>query len=407
MDDLRRRNAARASSIIVVAAALMAIGVVMIASATARLDRSIFAGAIWDGVFARQVVFVFIGLAIIVLARYAGAYVLARPALRDRAARLFYVLVLIGLVAALAPSIGSPHRGSYRWLRLTPLGHGIGFQPSEFAKLAVVGLLAALLADRNVDPRRWRRGFLRAACVVGLCCALVGKEDFGTAVLLALVGTLCLFVGGARLRHLLAFTTLGLCLFAALLVAAPYRLGRLTAYRDIWSDPQGAGYQPIQSLTAIAEGGWSGVGLGGGVQKYGYLPDSHSDFIFSIICEETGFLGGALVIGLYVTIVWLGLCTMWAARNSFERILAFGITATLSIQAALNVAVATVAAPTTGISLPLISAGGSGVVSFCLSLGILASVADRGRCAPLAAAPSRNRPHSTARRSTQRGALSW
>jgi cell division protein FtsW len=186
-----------------------------------------------------------------------------------------------------------------------------------------------------------------------------------------------LFVAGCRILHLLLMASVGACGFAALLFVAPYRLARITAYRDIWADPQGAGYQPLQSLTAIAQGGWLGSGLGGGVQKYGYLPESHSDFIFSIICEETGVLGAVIVIGLYLAFTWLGLRTMWIARSPFERLLALGITATVSLQAAMNIAVATVMTPTTGISLPLISAGGSGVVTFCLSIGVLAAIAAR------------------------------
>ncbi|MHC4695243.1 MAG: FtsW/RodA/SpoVE family cell cycle protein [Planctomycetota bacterium] len=377
MDDLKRKHTIQPGSIIVVAAALMAIGIVMIASATAPLDRSILAVPLWHSVFGRQVVFVIVGLTAAVIARYVVPPVLARPALRYRICQVFFVLVLVGLMAALAPSLGSPQRGSHRWLQFASLSTEIGFQPSEFGKLAMVGLLAAFLTDRGADLGSFRRGFLPVAGAVGLCCLLVGKEDFGTAVLLAIVGSLTLFVAGCRLRHLLLMASVGIGAFAVLLVAAPYRLARIAAYKDIWADPQGAGYQPLQSLTAIAEGGWLGTGLGAGVQKYGYLPESHSDFIFSVICEETGFLGAVLVIGLYLIFTWLGLRTMLAARTPFERILAFGITATVSLQAAMNIAVATVVTPTTGISLPLISAGGSGVLTFSLAVGVLAAIAAR------------------------------
>ncbi len=377
MDDLAHHKAGRPGSIMVVAAALMAIGIVMIASATAPLDRSMFAIPLWRSVFGRQVVFVLVGLASVVVVRYIASFVLARPALRYRTGQAFFLLVLAGLAAALIPWLSSPQRGSHRWLHLSSLETGIGFQPSEFAKLALVGLLAALLTYRDADPRSLRSGFLPCAGAVGLCCLLVGKEDFGTAALLAVVGMLTLFVAGCRFRHLLALGSVGMGLFTVLLVVAPYRLARISAHPDKWSDPQGAGYQPLQSLTAIAQGGWLGTGLGGGVQKYGYLPESHSDFIFSVICEETGFLGAVLVIGLYVAITWLGLRTMWTARTPFERILAFGITATIALQAAMNIAVATVATPTTGISLPLISAGGSGVMAFCLAIGVLTAIAAR------------------------------
>ena len=163
-----------------------------------------------------------------------------------------------------------------------------------------------------------------------------------------------------------------------MLYAAPYRLARIAAYTGFWEDPRGSGYQPLQSLAAIASGGWFGAGLGSGVQKYGYLPESRTDFIFAVICEELGVFGAALVIALFGTLVWLSLRTMLGARSRFERMLAFGLGATIGLQATMNIAVVTVVTPTTGISLPLISAGGSSLVTFCLATGVLAAIAARG-----------------------------
>jgi cell division protein FtsW len=168
----------------------------------------------------------------------------------------------------------------------------------------------------------------------------------------------------------------------ALLFSAPYRLERITAYLRFWDEPQGSGYQPLQSLTTVASGGWLGTGLGSGVQKYGYLPESRTDFIFAVICEELGLFGAALVIALFCVMIWLSLRIMLTARSRFERLLAFGLGATIGLQAAMNIAVVAVVTPTTGISLPLVSAGGSGLLAFCLATGVLAAIAARGHNPP-------------------------
>lgn len=378
MDDLKRCHSTGASPIILVALALMIIGLVMVASATASIDRPAFSLSNIGGVLGRQVLFVVCGLAAMLLTRYVAPSVLASPTLRNRVSQVAFLLIFLCLIAALLPSFAAPQHGSQRWLRLTSLYGSLGFQPSEFAKLTMVVILASLLARPCVELRSFRRGFLPPAVLIGLCCLLVGKEDLGTGALLALVGMTTLFVAGCRFTHLLLTGAVGVSGFVVLLLAAPYRMARITAFQDPWADPRGAGYQPIQSLTAIAQGGWSGTGLGGGVHKYGYLPESHSDFIFSLICEETGVLGAGMVIALFCTFLWLGLRTMWTAPSSFERLVAFGLTVTVTLQAAMNIAVVTVIVPTTGISLPFISAGGSGVLMFCVATGLLAAIAARG-----------------------------
>ena len=175
--------------------------------------------------------------------------------------------------------------------------------------------------------------------------ALVGIEDLGTAALMAGVGGLILFVAGCRPTWVLLTGLIGAGGLAALIVAEDYRVERLTAFMDIWADPRGSGYHPIQSLVAIGSGGWWGVGLGSGLQKYGYLPEARTDFIFSVICEETGFMGGALVIGLFIVLVWTGTRAMRMAVTRAERLLAFGITATIGLQAVMHGAVAAGGAP--------------------------------------------------------------
>ena len=362
------------SSLLVVSVALLSIGVIAVASANASLDRSLLSSPIWATAWGRQLLFALFGVTLMVVAPRVLSPLRASPRARRLAVWAFFLLSVGGLVATMIPALANPHHGSARWLRVSAAGFSVGVQPSEFTKVALVLFVAFLLADRNGEPRSLRRGFLPPTLAMGGCAILVGIADFGTAVLLVAVGGLMLLVAGCRLRHLMLLAVVGLCGFAGLLMAAPYRLERIRAFQQMWQDPQGAGYQPLQSLATIASGGWLGVGLGAGVQKYGYLPESHTDFIFSIICEETGVVGGGLVIGLFCLLIWLGLRTMRMARSPFERLVAFGLTATLGLQAAMNIAVVTVVVPTKGISLPLISAGGSGTLSFCLAISILAAI---------------------------------
>ena len=374
---LDRTTPIRPAAVILIAAMLMSIGLVMVGSATASLDRSLLAPRIWTTPFGRQAIFMLIGLAIMLLTARLGIPLLASPSVRARLPKVLFVLAVALLAAALVPGLADPHRGSHRWLHLGRFGIGVGFQPSELAKLALVAFLASLLGERNANPRSFRRAFLPAALAIGLCVALVGKENFGTAALLACAAGAILFVAGCRLHHLLLIVGLGAAGLTFLLFAAPYRLARIAAYQDFWGDPQGVGYQPLQSMVTIASGGWWGTGLGSGVQKYGYLPESHTDFVFAVLCEELGVFGGALVILLFCAFVWMGIRTMLSARTRFERLLAFGLTFLIAMQAAMNVAVVTVMMPTTGVPLPMLSAGGSGLFTVCVGVGLLAAIAHR------------------------------
>jgi len=382
MDDSTRQHAepvgTHSAGLMFVALTLMSIGVVMVASSTASLDRSLFDPGWYRTAFGRQLIFALAGVLLMWLTSRTAPLALASPAMCRRVPQLLYAAAIILLVATLIPGLSDAHRGSHRWLRFAPSGFAMGIQPSELAKLALVAFVAYVLTRPETDPRSLARSFIPASLAIGLCVLFVGAEDFGTSVLLMGVGAVMLFVAGCRLRHLACLGAAATCGLAGLLLMAPYRIARLTAYSNIWADPQGDGYQPLQSLASIASGGWFGAGLGGGVQKYGYLPEGHTDFIFAVICEETGIFGACLVIALFCTFLWLGLRTTLAARTPFERLVAFGLTATIILQAAMNIAVVTVVTPTTGISLPWISAGGSGLMTFCVAAGVLAAVALRG-----------------------------
>ncbi len=383
-DDGGRRTA---TGIIVAAAALMSVGLVAVASASASLDGPILRADFWKTTFGRQAVFVLAGFAaLLVLTRVGAGFARWRSGPWGQPSLWFLAIAVAALVLVLIPGIGAERHGARRWLRFGPAEYGLGFQPSELAKIVLMVFLAAYLSGRAHLLGRFYRGVLPAALAVGLCAVLVGVEDFGTAALIAVVGGLVLLVAGVRLVHLLLLAVPGAGAFVLMLVAEPYRIQRLTSFANIWNDPQGSGYHAVQSLIGIASGGWLGKGLGAGVQKYGYLPESRTDFIFAVWAEETGLLGCLVVVMLFVVLLHLGTRAALAAPGMFERLLAVGITLMITLQAVMNIAVVTVTVPTKGIALPLVSAGGSGTVLYGAALGLLAGVALRGRHRRLAEA---------------------
>ncbi|HRX84387.1 MAG TPA: FtsW/RodA/SpoVE family cell cycle protein, partial [Phycisphaerae bacterium] len=279
-------RASDATGIVVVAAALLAVGLVMVASAGARLDGPIIELHFWKTAFGRQLVYAIAGfLAMLCASRGAHRLFAWRPGRRFQPALAVYAVSMMCLLAALLPGLGVTRKGAQRWLQIGPEALGLSFQPSELAKPVLVILLAALLAGRAAHLRSLKRGLLPVCAALGLCIGLIGIEDFGTAALLAAVGGAMLVVAGARWRHLAPAGAVGLGAMVYLIKCEPYRIARLTTFLDIWKDPRGAGYHPVQSLVTIASGGFAGRGLGGGVQKYGYLPEARTDFIFALICE--------------------------------------------------------------------------------------------------------------------------
>ncbi len=378
MIDLNRDNDLRADAILVLTLALMAVGLVMVASTSVSLDRSLLSAGLWRTPFGRQLVFAACGLVILFGAARVAPAVLASTVWRNRFAWGALAVAVLLLAAAYVPGFADPRRGSHRWLRIPGGGLDLALQPSELAKPAMVAALAALLAGASALPRSFLRGFLPAVAVIGICVGLVGKADFGTCAVIGAVGGMMLVAAGCRIPHLGLLALGGAAGMYRLITAEKYRMDRITAFLALDQDPQGKAYQPLQSLGTVASGGWFGRGLGSGLQKHGYLPESHTDFIFSVVCEETGVLGALFLIGLFCAILWLGFKTMMAAKSPFERLLATGLTALIACQAGLNMAVATVLTPTTGVSLPFISAGGSGLLTSCLAMGLLSAVARRG-----------------------------
>ena len=282
------------------------------------------------------------------------------------------------LVLVLVPGIGKSVNGSRRWLSLFV----VNVQPSEFMKLVVV-LYAASYAVRRAaflhaeQPLKLTliRGFLPLfavmVCVGGL---LLVEPDFGAFVVIVAIAFGILFLGGLDWRLFLGLALLLPVALGAILIAAPYRLQRLTAFLDPWSDPLGKGYQLSHSLIAFGRGEWFGVGLGSSIEKLQYLPEAHTDFLLAVVAEELGFAGVALVIGLFIWLLYRAYAIgRQAARleRPFAALVAQGIGVWIGVQAFINIGVNVGVLPTKGLTLPLLSFGGSGIVANCVALAIL------------------------------------
>ncbi|MGD8453105.1 MAG: putative peptidoglycan glycosyltransferase FtsW [Phycisphaerae bacterium] len=387
--------------ILLVAGALMTLGCVMVYSASVTVAGAELDWRRWWNTPWRQSVFALLGFGAMLFAAHCDYRWLSWTRRRDgwRAAVL-YVLAALLLVAMLV--VGTETLGAQRSIVVFRHPFPLSFQPAEPAKVILVIWLAALLArlqtpqgDRlNAPPRlhNLRRGFLPAVLSAGLLIGLTGVEDFGTAALMGTVTLALLFLAGARWWHMLSMGLLGLAGGVILLVKDSYRLQRLMTFFSEAPDPRGEGYQVDQSMLAIGSGGWFGRGLGAGVQKYGYLPQQNNDFILATVCEELGAIGGLVVIALFLVLLWRGWRLARRAPDTFGRLLAGGLTLLLCLQAAFNVGVVTNSVPTKGISLPFVSAGGSGVLFLGLAAGLLAAVG-RPRAEPKQNPTARRRTH--------------
>ena len=275
----------------------------------------------------------------------------------------------LACVLVLIPHLGITVNGARRWLPLGP----VQVQPSELAKWGTVLFLAWWLSARPVNLDRFH-GFLFTLIPIGIVCLLIVIHDFGTAALIGICALTMLFVGRIKLWHLALVIPPALLAAFWFVHSEPYRWRRMTAFLDPWSSSQREGYHMIQSLLSFSTGGITGRGLGNGIQKLGYLPEDTTDFIFAVICEELGLFGALLTVALYLGILFVAWQAVRKNRDHFGRMLAFGVASMIGLQAMINIAVATVSVPTKGLSLPLVSAGGSGLVITCAALGLLYSV---------------------------------
>lgn len=283
-----------------------------------------------------------------------------------------------GLFAFLAPLllllvlfVGEEIQGARRWI---DLGY-FNFQPSEFAKLSLIFVLAHYLSELGSEVKNFITGILLPLVYTGIIGLLVIREpDLGTTVVIFGVFFIMLFAAGARLVHLGVVGLFGAGVGVALIVKEPYRLRRFLSFIDPMMDPKGDGWQIIQGLMALGSGGLFGVGLGRSRQKFFYLPEPHSDYIYAIIGEELGLIGTGFLLLLFFLLAWRGYKAALAAPDHYGSLLAVGITSCLIVQTLINVAVVTSTIPATGITLPLISYGGSSLWITLISIGILLNI---------------------------------
>lgn len=299
-----------------------------------------------------------------------GASRLNFKALRLHAKTILIVGIVL-LVLVLVPHIGASTGGARRWFKLM----GFSFQPSEYMKIAIIFYMADFLDRRKENLSDIRYTVLPALFVLGLSVGLIFLQpDLGTAVTIALVMFVMFFVAGFRIRHLLTMILLGVPALVAAMLAKPYRRKRLLAFFHPWDDPRGVGFQIIQSFLALGSGGLFGVGLGRSQQKLFYLPESHTDFIFSIIGEELGFIGAASVLILFIVFIFAGMVIVFHSRGFFTQLFGMGLVSLIGLEAIINIGVSIGALPTKGLSLPFISYGGSALWANMAALGFLINI---------------------------------
>jgi cell division protein FtsW len=348
--------------ILVTVVALCAIGILMVYSASAipsyANNQDMFA------LVAPQVLAGLLGLA-------AMAFFMRLDYRYLRVVSVPLAIVALGLLAiVLLPQVGVVHNGSSRWLHLGPLPE---IHPAEIAKLALVVYLSHWLATRGMGIRSFRRGALPMAIIVVPFLFLVVREpDLGTAAVIVLIVFSLYFIAGANLLHLAAAGAAGLAAgFVAILAIGDYPLKRIQTVIDPWADPQGSGYHTIRGLEALSAGGLFGTGLG---NDRVFVPNDVNDFIFSVIAQELGLIGGAVVIGLFVAFAYAGIRTAMRAPDTFGGLMAAGITAWICFQALINIGVVVAIVPVTGITLPFVSAGGTSLTVSLAAVGILLSI---------------------------------
>jgi cell division protein FtsW len=347
-------------------AALLAVGITMVLSTSYLYSQERFSDGTYF--FRKQLIAVGVGLFILVVAALVPA------ATYRRFAYPLLALTLLILVLVLIPGIGLSRGGARRWL---PLG-GFVFQPAELAKMSLVLYLAHSLAKKGEKVQTFAMGVLPHLMIGGLFLGLILLEpDLGTALICGLLLFLMLFVGGARFSHLLSIGLMALPVLALAVVGAEYRLRRLLTFLDPWRDASSAGFQIIQSYIAFGSGQLWGRGLGESRQKLFYLPEAHTDFIFSVIGEELGLLGALAVLVLFGVIIVRGFRMTSTIDEPFCQYLAFGLTTLLGLQAMIHMGVVMGLMPTKGLVLPFISYGGSAMVMNLTSAGILLSLSRR------------------------------
>jgi cell division protein FtsW len=349
--------------------ALCLVGAIMVFSASAVMARDEYGNG--SHFLLRQLLWLALGLGGMMAVMNMDYRKLRRPEVIFTA--LFGVLVM--LVGAFF--LDKSH-ATHRWIRLGPAS----LQPSELAKLAVIFYLAWFL-ERRMRPEsfginNWKHTILPAlGPVLALAGLIVIEPDLGTAVEIFVIAVAMMYVAGLNGKYIIGAGLAALPIIYLLIVRVPYRYERMMAFLNPNADPQGHGFQLLQSLIAVGSGGFTGVGLMESKQKLFYLPEAHTDFIYSVLCEELGFIGGALVLGLFAIYGWRGIRCAFNVKDDFGRLAALGITVMVLSQALINLGVVLGMMPTKGIPLPFISYGGSSLLVMLLATGVLLNISQQ------------------------------
>lgn len=342
---------------------LLTIGVVMVLSAS-------YARVYYSGDGSRGPLDFFVHQLLYALAGLVIAYVLSRFPMKFY--KKFSPMVLFAALASLAlvPLIGFVAGGSRRWINLGI----VNFQPSELAKVAVIMYFAALICKYKDKMRTFKFGILPFACILGVISLLLAAEPhFSAVIIVILIGAAMLYLGGVRLYWFVGGFAAVAALMSVVVLIFPYTMDRINTWRDPFNDSSDLGYQIVQSLYAIGSGGMRGLGLGRGLQKYLYLTQEHNDFIFSVVCEELGFVGAAAILLLFALLIIRGYWLALHMTDKYSFLVTAGMTTFIAIQTILNVAVVTNLIPCTGVSLPFFSYGGTALIVQLGAVGVVLS----------------------------------
>ncbi len=364
-ESVNRKKGAPDYALLLVIICLVCLGIFMVFDASyAKAGQMRYTGQDVFYFVKRQCVWAAIGTVALLLAGRLSYWRLRRLALAAP------VLAIVLLLLVLVPGVGISMNGARRWIGYSWLS----MQPSEFAKLALVLFLAHLGAAQRRRVRDLWFGFMPRVVMLALIGALIAEEDLGTAIVVMATGLVMLAASGARATHIAGFAASLVAATGLAILREPYRADRLKAWLAPWDHYYRDGWQVTHSLLAIGSGGWLGAGIGKGLQKFHYLPAEKTDFIFSTIGEEMGFVGGLLVLLLFMLFVYRGFCIAHRMKDPFGALLAVGITSMVGFQALLNIAVTANAVPPTGVPLPFISFGGSSLVVTMFAAGVLLNV---------------------------------
>lgn len=345
---------------LIIICALMVIGLLFIYSSSSVFALAHYGSASYF--VKKQMIGIFLGSIALCVAA------LVPLELVRRASPLFFIGSLMLTCTTLIPSFGQRIHGSSRWIYIG----GFSFQPSELLKISLILYIAYFLSKKELQLGQFWRGYFPFLTILGITSmVLLRQPDFGMTVTLVATAFILFFIVHFKPKHALLTLAAGAPILGFLILFKPYRLKRIMTFLNPWQDPQGAGFQIIQSLIAIGSGNWFGIGVSHSKQKYFYLPMQHTDFIFSIIAEETGLMGSGLLILLYMLFLYFGMKIAWQLKDNYCIFLTLGFVILTSLQTIINLCVVTGLLPTKGIGLPFVSYGNSSLMCSLLMVGLI------------------------------------